>query len=94
MELAILTDEVLTVQSVPVSQLQDVANTIMLNIRPEYVRGIVPHQQREASAVQTDTVSQNGNTGQTETYSRAMLIILDLPVLLADKRLIIQEEIA
>jgi len=93
MELALLTDEVLTVNSVPVSQIQDVSHTMMLNLRPDYVRGIIRHGDGEKNKT---TLSRNGNDAsrQGEADHRLMLVILNLPALLADKRLIIQEEIA
>lgn len=66
MELALLVDEVLAVQSVPSSHLQPAGDTLS-SLPGEYVRGVV-----EGSA----------------------LVVLDLPALLADKRLIVREEMA
>jgi purine-binding chemotaxis protein CheW len=42
MEIALLADDVLTVESVPISQIQDTAGTVR-GLRPEYVRGVIAH---------------------------------------------------
>ncbi len=86
-ELALSADDVLAVQSVSVNQVQDVVNTMMLNIRADYVRGIVPHPTQEST--QASTASED----QARAKNKAMLVILDLPTLLADKRLIIEESL-
>lgn len=40
MEIALLADDVLTVESVPISQIQDTAGTVR-GLRPEYVQGVI-----------------------------------------------------
>jgi purine-binding chemotaxis protein CheW len=42
MEIALLADDVLTVESVPISQVQDTSGTVR-GLRPEYVRGVIAH---------------------------------------------------
>jgi purine-binding chemotaxis protein CheW len=78
MELALLVDDVLAVEALPVSQMQAAADTVR-GLPPEYVCGVIEHQGLELP------VFTNGNG--------SMLVVLDLPVLLADERLIIHEEI-
>lgn len=72
MELALLVDEVLAVESLPISQIQE-ATSAVKGIQAEYMRGIVVQ-------------SQAGD-------DTAPLLVLDLPALLADKRLIVHEDI-
>ncbi len=76
MELAILVDEVLAIEGLPLSQIQEASGAVR-GIRAEYVRGIVPR------------ASDNKEQGDAKT----LLVLLDLPVLLADKALIIHEEV-
>jgi len=71
MELALLTDGVVAVESIPANRIQEPEATIP-GLRPEYVRGITKRRGLEA--------------GPT-------LVVLDLPALLGDPRLIIHEEI-
>jgi len=68
MELALLADEALPMETVSVSRIQDATGTIR-GIRPEYMRGIADRS--------------NGDS----------MVILNLPALLADKQLIVHEEI-
>ena len=68
MELVLLADEALPMETVPVSRIQDATSTVR-GIRPEYMRGIADRS--------------NGGT----------MVILNLPALLADKQLIVHEEI-
>lgn len=68
MELALLADEALPMETVSVSRIQDATGTIR-GIRPEYMRGIADRS--------------NGDS----------MVILNLPTLLADKQLIVHEEI-
>jgi purine-binding chemotaxis protein CheW len=70
-EVALLADDVLAVEVLPTSQVQDVADTIR-GLPPEYVRG----------------VAELGGNGDGP-----MMVVLDLPALLADKKLIVREEI-
>ncbi|HNT73626.1 MAG TPA: chemotaxis protein CheW [Anaerolineae bacterium] len=90
MELALLTDGVLAVRSTPVSQIQMLTDAMMLNIRPDYVRGIIPHYESQAAAGRGRAAA---NALHAERNDGAMLVVLNLPTLLADKRLIIQEEL-
>jgi len=81
MEIALLSDEVLPIGNVPVKRIQDTTNTV-LGIRKEYMRGIVVDEMRSE------------RTSTPDKYSNFnMLVILDLPVLLSDKQLLVQEEI-
>jgi purine-binding chemotaxis protein CheW len=68
MELALLADEALPIETVSVSRIQDATGTVR-GIRPEYLRGIADRS--------------NGDS----------MVILNLPALLADKQLIVHEEI-
>lgn len=68
MELALLADQVLPMETVSVSQIQE-ATGVVRGIRAEYLRGIA------------------------ERSSGGSIVILDLPALLADKQLIVHEEI-
>lgn len=76
MELVLLVDEVLAVETLPASQMQDVADTIR-GLPSEYVRGV--------AECRGEDIPTSGDG--------SMLVVLDLPVLLADKQLIIHEEI-
>ena len=72
MELALLVDEVLAVESLPTSQIQEPSSAVR-GIQSEYMRGIF-------------MLTRDG--GET-----LPLMILDIPVLLADKRLVVHEDI-
>ena len=76
MEVALLVDEVLAVEALPIKRIQSAANTVQV-LRPEYVWGVIPQW-----------VSEINPTGEAH-----MVIVLDLPVLLADERLIVYEEV-
>ena len=76
MEVALLTDEVLTIKALPTSQIRDTAGTVR-GLRPEYVRGVVTRENEDA------------DSGKNS----AMLVVLNLPALLGDERLIIHEEV-
>jgi purine-binding chemotaxis protein CheW len=71
MELALLADDVLAVESLPANRVQEATGTVR-GIRPEYVRG----------------VAERGGDGDDP-----MLVVLDLSAMLADERLIVQQEI-
>lgn len=79
MEVALLTDAVLAVESLPVNRIQE-ATGVIRGIPAEYVQGVV-NQNGHAS---------NGKNGQN--YHN-LLVLLDLPTLLADPKLIVHEEI-
>ena len=68
LEVALLADEVLPMETVAVNKIQDASSTVR-NIRSEFMRGIA------------------------DRAGGGSMVILDLPALLADKQLIIQEEI-
>ena len=68
MELVLLADEALPMETVSVSRIQDATSTVR-GIRPEYLHGIADRS--------------NGDS----------MVILNLPALLADKQLIVHEEI-
>jgi purine-binding chemotaxis protein CheW len=68
MELALLADQVLPMETVSISRIQDATGTVR-GLRPEYMLGIADRS--------------NGGS----------MVILNLPALLADKQLIVHEEI-
>lgn len=84
MELAILVDEVQSMETIPVQKIQE-ATSAVRGIRMEYVQGVVVYEQGSNSLIG----SSNGHSDQ----ENSMLVILDLPALLADSRLIIHEEL-
>lgn len=71
MEVALLADEVLSVEALAAGRIHDAAGTVR-GIRPEYVRGI----------------AERGSNG-----AGSMVVVLDLPALLADRQLVVYEEI-
>ena len=77
-EIALLADGVLAVETVPDSRLQE-AETIVRGLRPEYVRGIIQRTGQD-------------RTGEG-TYS-SLVVVLDLQTVLSDERLIVYDEIA
>lgn len=89
MELALLTDGV-AVRATPVSQIQTIVDAMMLNIRPDYVRGIIPHYEDSLAAGRRRAAT---SALHAERHQGAMLVVLNLPTLLADKRLVVQEEL-
>ena len=68
MEVALLADDILAIESFPTSRIQDVTDTTR-GLGSEYIRGVI---------------EQGGEA--------PMIAVLDLPTLLADERLIIEEE--
>ncbi len=102
MELALLVDEVLTIDILPAARIQEASSAIR-GIRSEYVRGvIVPTENGQVTGPKPGLSSENkkdGNNGRYENPDQAageknsLLVVLDLPALLADKRLVIHEEI-
>lgn len=79
MEVALLADGVLNVEALPARHIQE-ATTTVRGLRPEYVRGVTERNGRAARSTPT-----NGDGD--------LLVVLDLPALLSDERLIIHEEI-
>lgn len=67
---ALLVDDVLAVEALPWSSVQEVGGTVR-GLRTEFVRGVISHNAED----------------------KQLIIILDLPALLADPQLIIHEEI-
>ncbi|HET89200.1 MAG TPA: hypothetical protein ENN99_00450 [Chloroflexi bacterium] len=77
MEIALLVDDVLTVESLPTGQMQDAAGTVR-GLRAEYVQGVIARRDRDpASGIEEDR----------------LVVILDLLAVLSDPRLIVHEEI-
>ena len=73
MELALQADDVLSIESISVAQIEAATGTVR-SLPPEYVRGVARHGMR------------SGDEG-------SLVVVLDLPALLADKRLVIHEEV-
>jgi len=85
MEIALLTDDVLTVELVAANQIQDTSGTVR-GLRPEYVRGVL---MREAG-----DVGRAGDAGDADRKATdSMLVVLDLVALLGDERLVVHEEV-
>ncbi len=82
MEVALLVDNVLTVDVIPASQIQDAADTVR-GIRSEYVRGVATYNIEMAGK----------EDAALNAKEEPMLVVLDLPALLADEKLVIHEEI-
>ena len=91
MELAIVVDEVLSMETLPVQKIQE-ATSAVRGIRLEYLRGLVVRDQitEETQAAAPNTASA---AAQHHSGGSSMLVILDLPVLLADKQLLVHEEV-
>lgn len=77
MALALLVDNVLAVETIPLSKVQEAADTVR-GLRSEYVLGVA-ERRGDASPL------KNGN--------ESMVVVLNLLNLLADERLVIHEEI-
>ena len=76
-EMALLTDGVMAVESVPASRLQE-AETLVRGLRPEYVRGIM---------------QRAGQGRTIENTHNSLVVVLDLQNVLSDERLIVHDEI-
>ncbi len=72
MEIALLVDDVLAVETLSARRLQE-ATGVIQSLPPEYVRGVVE---------------------RGDPANGSMLTVLDMPALLADERLIVDEEIS
>jgi len=68
MELVLLVDDILAVETLPLARLRESGGTLVA-LPGEYVQGVVE-------------------------WGAGLLVVLDLPTLLADERLIIQQEVA
>jgi purine-binding chemotaxis protein CheW len=77
MELALLVDEVLVVEVMPLSRMQEPTD-IIRGLAPEYVRGVAEQQDSAVAGV---------------AASDGLLVVLDLPALLADERLVVDEDV-
>lgn len=82
MELALLVDEVLSIQNLPVNRIQEAAS-VLRGLPMEYVQGVYI----DNKAGGDKAVPINGSE------ATSLLTILNLATLLADKKLIVQEEI-
>jgi purine-binding chemotaxis protein CheW len=94
MELAMITDGVLDIQSLPQSRVQTTTQALR-GIPPAYVLGVAdtveqgPEAAQNNGAPEPNAVAGNG----TRANVPESLVILDLPALLADERLIVREEL-
>ena len=77
MELALLASDVLAVEDIPTGRLREAA-AMVRGLRAEYVRGIAERS--------PDRVQANGGSDD-------LIVVLDLPALLQDARLIVHEEV-
>jgi purine-binding chemotaxis protein CheW len=82
MELALLVDEVLSIQNLPANGIQEAASVVR-GLPVEYVQGVYIGKE----------TSDNKATSLTGSENTSLLMILNLSAMLADKRLIVQEEI-
>ncbi|OGO66816.1 MAG: hypothetical protein A2029_08415 [Chloroflexi bacterium RBG_19FT_COMBO_47_9] len=101
MELALLVDGVLAIESLPTNQIQE-ATSAVRSIQAEYMRGIVSRTQAGSSQILAggngygEAESSDTNDSKIDSFHRvdtSLLLILDLPALLSDKRLIMHEDI-
>lgn len=101
MEIALIVDEVLTIETLPLSQIQE-TNSAVRGINTEYMRGIVVRTEADHSQEKSDGNVERGSEASHNGHSLAkspgiadpaLLVVLDLPVLLADKRLIVHEDV-
>jgi purine-binding chemotaxis protein CheW len=77
MQVALLADGVLAVEAIPTLKIQETMGTVR-GLRPEHVRGV---SERKTSLVTPDNASDS------------IIVVLDMPALLADERLVIHEEV-
>jgi len=97
MELALKVDQVLGVTSVPVSQIKDVAQTTQ-GIPAEYVLGLIETQKNssrpDGNMAERSQKRLNGHThGNVEKQDVTTAVVLHVPNLLSDPRLVISEEL-
>ena len=88
MEVALLVQDVLNVESIPLTHIQETTGTVR-GLRPEYVRGV-------AKRLGTDEANPNGTSSNGKSPNdnkQEVIVVLDLPALLTDERLTIHEEI-
>ncbi len=94
MELALIVDEVLMVETLPVNKIHEPSSAVR-GIPAEYVRGIVVRLAGDRTDVQAPTETEDENSAvEAEDLDahQNLLTILNLPALLSDKRLVIHEE--
>lgn len=101
MEIALVVDEVLQIENLLISRIQEAAGVVR-GIRPEYVQGIVVYSDEDNSQRQAGSnyrhsarPALDGNSpvsGPAES-GPTLMVLLDLQSLLADKRLIVHEDI-
>ncbi len=89
MELGLLVDEVLSIETIPAGQIQE-ASTAIRGIQADYVRGMLVSPESHTFQKAETASGTNGDQGE---MNHALIVVLDLPRLLSDKRLIIHEEI-
>jgi len=89
MEVALLTDDVLTVELVAANRIQDTSGTVR-GLRPEYVRGVLMRDADEAD-IKSGDADEAGVADKEAADS--MLVVLDLVALLSDERWVVHEEI-
>jgi purine-binding chemotaxis protein CheW len=82
MELALLVDEVLSIQNLPANRIQEAASVVR-GLPAEYVQGVYIGSDTDGDKASPSEGSEN----------TSLLMILNLSTLLADKQLIVQEEI-
>ncbi len=101
METSLLVDDVLAVEALPVRKIQE-ASGVIRSIRPEYLRGVFVRQAAAENAPsgpeQMSPIERGGKAeGSIKTSPHdgegVLVVILNLPVLLADKHLMVHEEI-
>jgi purine-binding chemotaxis protein CheW len=95
MEIALVADEVLMIESLPLSKIQE-ATSAVRGIPPKYMRGIVVQGDKVASHEQIEAPHSPGDPNTANPHaggSTGLILILDLLALLADKRLIVHEDI-
>jgi purine-binding chemotaxis protein CheW len=76
MEVALLADNVLAVEPTPTAKIQEARETVR-GLRPEYVRGV--------SECTRSLITSDGE-------DNPIVVVLDVPALLADERLVVHEE--
>lgn len=105
MELALVVDEVLHIDTLPISRLQEPTSAIR-GIPNEYIRGVIVRSEDENENGDGDGDGRNPSGTLTAAFQIPMkregmqietnhnlMVILDLPAILRDKRIIVHEEV-
>ena len=98
MELALLVDEVLAVIKISTNLFQE-ANGVAYGIQPEYIRGIAPYTQFKQNRKSKDLLADQAHEttkvegGFVLGNHPSTVVIINLPVLLSDPKLIIHTEV-